>query len=111
MKPPAVTNLLLATIALLLLALLIRPLWTPSPVAAQSSQPDRLYFEPGVFMLRAADASRQVLGKVAVDLRTGDVWGFPTTTQDPYPTNPVNSKPQVSHPFLLGRFAIEETGK
>ena len=30
-------------------------------------------------------ASLQVLGKVVVDMKTGDVWGFPTLGADPYP--------------------------
>jgi hypothetical protein len=62
-------------------------------------------------MLRAADGSKQVYGKVVVDLRTGKVWGFPTGSTDPYPFNALNSKPQTSHPFPLGRFAFEDTDK
>jgi hypothetical protein len=53
---------------------------------AQSSQLSRsLYIEPGVTMLRAPDGSRQVLGKVMIDLSTGNVWGLPTTVEQPYP--------------------------
>jgi hypothetical protein len=44
-------------------------------------------------------------------MRTGKVWGFPTTTPDTYPVNAVETKPQVSHPFLLGRFAFEDVGQ
>jgi hypothetical protein len=46
-----------------------------------------------------------------VDLRTGKIWGFPTMTTDPYPFNALNSKPQTSHPFELGRFAFEDMDK
>jgi hypothetical protein len=35
-------------------------------------------------MLRAPDNGRQVLGKVVVDLRNSNIWGFPTLTQEPY---------------------------
>jgi hypothetical protein len=62
-------------------------------------------------MLRAPDGSRQVYGRVVVDMRTGKVWGFPTTTTDTYPTNAMETKPQVSHPFALARFAFEDTEK
>jgi hypothetical protein len=109
-RPQTLTNLLLCAIALLLFAVLLRPTLT-STVQAQSSQAAPLYFEPGVYMLRSPDASRQVFGKVAVDLRTGTVWGFPTTSQDPYPTNAMDSKPPTSRPFVLGRFAVEDTNK
>ncbi|MDE1175487.1 MAG: hypothetical protein PW789_02665 [Edaphobacter sp.] len=46
---------------------------------------------------------------MVVDLRNGRVWAFPTSTVLPYPTDPINSRPQVSHPFLVGRFALEDT--
>lgn len=109
MKPQTTTHLLLGLIAALLLGLLTRPMWTVQPVHADSAPPYTLWFEPGVYMLRAPDASRQVFGKVAVDLRTGTVWGFPTNTQDPYPNNPVEAKPITSHPFILSRYALEDT--
>ena len=102
-------TIVIGVIAVLLLGSLTRPLWTPRTVHADSGAPYDLWFEPGVYMLRAPDASRQVFGKVAIDLRTGTIWGFPTTTQDPYPSNPTDSKPVTSHPFLLGRYAVEDT--
>ena len=46
-----------------------------------------------------------------IDMRNGKVWGFPTTGTDTYPTNAMDSKPQVSHPFVLGRFAFEDIEK
>ena len=85
MRGPSTTNLLLGLIALLLTALLFQPLWKLPAVSADSVQEYPLSFEPGVYMLRAPDGSRQVFGRVAIDRRTGTVWGFPTTTQDPYP--------------------------
>lgn len=110
-RRPSTTNLLLGLIALLLAGLLLRPLWTAPVVSADTGQPYPLFIEPGVSMLRAPDGSRQVFGKVAIDMRTGTVWGFPTTTQDPYPVNAVESKPQTSRPFVLGRYALEDTAK
>jgi hypothetical protein len=108
MKSLRTTNVLLAAIALLLFALVLRPLRAPDSVYAQSPDTD-YFFEPGVFFVRAPDNSQQVYAKVVVDLRNGRVWGFPTLTPLPYPSDPVYSKPQTSHPFELGRFALEDT--
>jgi hypothetical protein len=46
-----------------------------------------------------------------VDMRTGKVWGFPTFGTDNYPVNLADSKPRTSHPFVLGKFAFEDTDK
>jgi hypothetical protein len=85
----------------------IASLWIrqPQPVHAQSASRN-LFVEPGVHMLRAPDGSRQVLGKVFVDLNTGDVWGFPTTTPSPFPVDVANSVPPVSKPFRLGQYDL-----
>jgi hypothetical protein len=110
MKSLRTTNLLLAAIALLLLALALRPLREPVPVMAQS--PDTDYFiEPGTFMVRSYDTNQQVYSKIIVDLRNGRVWAFPTITPSPYPVDPVTGKSQTSHPFMVGRFALEDTKK
>jgi hypothetical protein len=111
MRKDSVTNFLLLVIALALIAIAVRPYLAPHAVEAQSSTPYPLYFEPGTQMLRAPDGSRQVYGRVVVDMRTGKIWGFPTTTPDTYPVNAVDTKPQVSHPFVLGRFAFEDTDR
>ena len=108
MKNISLTNLLLSIIAIALVAIAIRPYVAPSTVKAQSSSVYPLYFEPGTQMLRAPDGSKQVYGRVVVDMRNGKVWGFPTYTPDTYPTNPVDTKSQVSHPFYLGKFAFED---
>jgi hypothetical protein len=107
MKPINTTNVLLSIIALLLFAIAIRPFKSPEPVQAQVSS-SNVFIEPGVHMLRAPDNRRQVLGKVVVDLRNGRVWGFPTNGQQPYLMNTVTSRIEVSHPFELGRFALED---
>jgi hypothetical protein len=104
------TNLLLAAIALLLLGLVLRPVRAPEPVMAQSADTD-YFFEPGTFLVRAPDNSQQVYAKVVVDLRNGRVWAFPTLTPAPYPSDPIYNKPQTSHPFAIGRFALEDTKK
>jgi hypothetical protein len=110
MKSLKITNLLLAAIAFLLLGLVLRPMRVPDPVLAQSSDTD-YFFEPGTFLVRAPDNSQQVYAKVVVDLRNGRVWAFPTLTPAPYPSDPIYNKPQTSHPFEIGRFALEDTKK
>jgi hypothetical protein len=111
MKPLTLTNILLLSIAVLLLILALRPLATPQPVRAQGSDAYPFYLEPGTYMLRATDGSSQVYGKVVVDLRNGKIWGFPTLGPQPFPINMIDSKPQTTHPFPLGRFAFEDTNK
>ena len=101
------TNALLGLIAISLMALVARPYLAPAAVHADEKSFDPMYFEPGVYMLRKAQGG-QVLGKVAINLRTGNVYGFPTTTSDPYPASPIDNKPQLSHAIPLGRFAVEE---
>ena len=97
-------RLLILTL-LLAVADLTKLIWSPAPQAVQAqSLSSPLYIEPGVTMLRAPDGSRQVLGKVVVDLRNGNVWGFPTTVQQPFPVDVTKKDPPTSTPFRLGRF-------
>lgn len=111
MKQPSQTNLLLLVIAIALVAIALQPYLNPAPSYAQSASDRAFYVEPGVHMLRAPDGSTQVYGKVVTDLRTGRIWGFPTLSADPYPSNPMDSKPQTSHPFVLGKFAVDDMQK
>jgi hypothetical protein len=105
MKKDGLMKVELGLIIALLAAIAMRPFAAPGISHAQSSQPSRsLYIEPGVTMLRAPDGSRQVLGKVMIDLDTGKVWGLPTTVQQPYPIDSMRSKPPTSVPFLLAKF-------
>jgi hypothetical protein len=110
MKSEALTKLMLALIAIFLGIIAFRPVLAPAPVQAQSSGYP-LYIEPGYQMLRNPDGSRQVWGKVMIDLRNGNVWGFPTTVESVYPVNGVATKAPTSHPFLLGKFDFSETDK
>jgi hypothetical protein len=43
-------------------------------------------------------------GKVVIDLRTGEVWGFPTLDRVPYPVDWTKPTPPVSSPMYLGKF-------
>jgi len=111
MKRDWLSKFLLAVIAVSLAAIALRPYVIPSAVVAQSGESRALFIEPGTSMLRAPDGSRQVLGKVVIDLRNGNVWGFPTLGQAPYPLASPNTTPPTSHPFLLGNFALREVDK
>jgi len=99
---------LLAVIALLLGVIVVRPYVAPPPVSAQSAEPSPVFVEPGTTMLRAPDGSRQVLGKVVIDMRNGNVWGFPTLGREPYPIAGASSTSPTSRPFLLGKFALSD---
>jgi len=104
-------NLLLLVIAVALVAIATRTYIAPRAVKAQSSSAYPLYFEPGTQILRTPDGSKQLYGRVVVDMRNGKVWGFPTNTPDTYPVNQMDSKPQISRPFYLGRFAFEDVDR
>jgi len=106
-----ITNLLLLVIAVALLAIAIEPYFTPRPAQAQVLADYPLYFEPGVYLLRAPDGTSQIYGKVVVDLRTGKIFGFPTYGQQPYPIDVTTTKPITSKPIVLGRFALEDTDR
>ncbi|HTD95746.1 MAG TPA: hypothetical protein VK627_02415 [Edaphobacter sp.] len=111
MKPNSLTNLLLLLIAALLATIAFRHFETPTPVQAQDVAPYPFFFEPGTYLLRTPDGTTQVYGKVAIDMRNGRIWGFPTGGPQPFPVNMVNPKPVTTHPFDMGRFALEDTDK
>ncbi len=102
MKLDSTIKLLLAAAVLFLGMIALRPLLQPTPVSAQTNDTRRFYVEPGTTMLRKPDGSAQVYGKVFIDMQTGDVWGFPTNSTDPYPQNPTSSEPPKSRPMYLG---------
>ena len=80
-----------------------------TPVEAQSPGTS-LYVEPGIVSIRKPDGGSNLGdGKMVIDLKTGDVWGFPTTLMgSPYPVDPINPEPPVSKPIYLGRFDFSE---
>ena len=102
---------LLGVIAISLVAIALHPYVFPPAAMAQSGEDHVFFVEPGVTMLRAPDGSRQVLGKVIIDMRNGNVWGFPTLAHEPYPAAGPSSVPPTSHPFLLGKFALSDMEK
>jgi hypothetical protein len=112
MKFKLLAQVVLVLIVLLLGTTVLRQFLAPTVAKAQSPDVYPFYIEPGTRMLRAPDNNRQVLGKVVIDLRNGNIWGFPTLTQEPYPIDATgNTKIPISHPFLLGKFDFAATNK
>lgn len=97
------TKAVLTVIAILLAAIAFQPALFPTPASAQQGYP-YLYVEPGIVNLRKPDGTRQVRGKVVIDMRNGDIWGFPTDAPVPYPIDMTKTDPPVSAPIYLGRF-------
>ena len=97
------TKIVLTALAVILGILAVQPLLSPTPAQAQSDS-SNLYIEPGVTTIRKTDGSYLGDGKVVIDRKTGDIWGFPTfVTGAVYPVDPLNS-PATSKPSYLGRF-------
>jgi hypothetical protein len=72
-------------------AIAVEPIFAPRP--RRHNPPLSVYIEPGSEMLRAPDGSKQVYGKVVVDMRTGKIWGFPTNAPQSYPIAGLQNKP------------------
>lgn len=108
MKLDRLTKALLVVIAILLGALVFRPLIHPAPVRAQVEEGYPFYVEPGYTMLRKPDGTAQMYGKVVIDMRSGDIWGFPTLTQGPYPVDTAKATPPKSYPMYLGKFMFSD---
>lgn len=105
MRHSRYTDTILTVIAVLLAVLALRPLASPPAARAQPGQDlPCLYVEPGTTVLRKPDGTAQSYGKVIIDLRLGDLWGFPTLEGVPYPVDRTKRDPPVSEPMYLGRF-------
>jgi hypothetical protein len=98
------TKAVLTAITLLLAVLALQSTLHTVPVLADSDQP-HFYIEPGITNLRKTDGSSLGDGKVVIDLRNGDVWGFPTVQFGAlYPVDISTNKPPTATPTYLGRF-------
>ena len=85
-----------------LLVLALRPAATVRAQAVSGNW----YVEPRTVLVPAPDGGGQVEGKVMIDLRNGDIWGFPTKSMLPYPVDPLRKEPPVVKPVYLGRFDL-----
>jgi hypothetical protein len=95
----------------LFLAIVLARVLRPAPVQAQVEQGYPFYVEPGYTMLRKPDGTAQVYGKMVIDMRNGDIWGFPTLTQSPYPVDTTQTRPPQSSPIYLGKFLFNQATK
>lgn len=99
---------LLVVIAIFVGVIAFRPVAQPPSVLAQGGSPYPYFIEQGTVSLKKPDGN-VTWGKVVVDLRTGDVWGFPMKAQNtPYPVYGPGDTSKVSHPMYLGRMAFDE---
>jgi hypothetical protein len=105
MKLNVFDRALLALAAMFLGVMALRPLFTPEIARAQEMHPN-LYIEPGVRTILSPDRTRQVKGKIVVDLSNGNIWGFPTAEESPYPIDRTRPQPATSVPIYLGRFDL-----
>ena len=64
-----------------------------------------LRFDPEVRQIDVPGGSASLSGRIAIDIRTGYVYGFPTNGVA-YPRNLQSNTLAVSKPILLGRFDI-----
>jgi hypothetical protein len=94
-------NVMLTLCAVFLLILILRP---AAQVQAQAGN-GPWYVEPRTVLVTDADGG-QVQGKVMIDLRNGDIWGFPTKSMLPYPVDPLRKDSPVVKPVYLGRFDL-----
>ena len=108
MKLDWFVKILLVSVVVLLAVLVFRPVAHPPSVLAQSGSPYPYFIEQGTVSLKKPDGNI-AWGKVVVDMRTGDVWGFPMKAQNtPYPVYGASDTPRVSHPMYLGKMAFSE---
>ena len=99
---------ILLLIVVLLGVLVFRPLVQPVPAHAQADDGYPFYVEPGYTMIRKPDGTAQMYGKMVIDMRNGDVWGFPTLAQGPYPVDTAKTTPPKSYPIYLGKFMFSD---
>lgn len=87
----------------------MRPLLVPEVAQAESDK-GHFYVEPGTHLLVTPDRS-QAQGKVMIDLSTGNIWGFPTAQDLPYPIDTFKAQAATSSPIYLGKFDLAAARK
>ena len=106
MKPDLYSKIVLSVIAVFLGMLAVRPFTASQTVQAESRIPYTvLQFDQRLSQIESSRGS--MMGRIAIDLRTGNIYGFPTDALG-YPRNPVKSDLAVSDPILLGRFNLDK---
>lgn len=110
MKLDGLVKFLLLVIAIFLGVIALHPYLTPPAVQAQSGGAHPIYVEPGAVMLYAQNG-RNVMGRIVIDLRNGNVWGFPEFLEDSPQEFLMNPHVPTSHPVLLGKYALADMDK
>ncbi len=106
MRTDFYTKAMLTLIAVFLGILAFRPMMQPPATQAQTTTRALLHFDEKMSRIQVPDGSANLTGRVAIDLRTGNVYGFPTDVAG-YPRDVQNNRPAVSDPILLGRFNLD----
>jgi hypothetical protein len=88
----------------------LRPIFSPEVAQAQEGHA-HFYVEPGIKTILSPDRTKQVQGKIVVDLTNGNIWGFPTADDAPYPIDRTKPQPATSAPIYLGKFDLAATLK
>lgn len=94
-------KVILALVAIKLGLLILEP---AHPVVQAQSDYSHFFIEPGTTIIRDPGNGQQLQGKVVIDRRNGDVWGFPTANSAPFPVVVYSKEPPISRPVYLGRF-------
>ena len=94
---------LLALLAAIWVGAELRSLFNGEVAHAQNVERD-WHIEPGTTVVRDPVNGVQMQGKIVIDRRTGDVWGFPTASSAPCPVVLGSGAPPTSVPVYLGRF-------
>jgi len=108
MKTDWFVKFLLLVIAIFLGIIAVRPYLAPPVVEAQSGGGYPVYFAPGYVSLLDSNG-HNVWGREAIDLRNGNIWGFPGFTQEAF--RPLDNTLPTSHPILLGKYALADMDK
>jgi hypothetical protein len=107
-KSDLYTKAVLSVIAVFLGILALRPITAPQSARAESAASCApLQFDERLRQIEYSKGS--AMGRIAIDLRNGNIYGFPTDALG-YPRNPGKSEIPVSDPILLGRFNLDKLG-
>lgn len=101
-------KVLLMVIAIFLGIIALRPYVAPPVVEAQADEGYPVYIERGAVWLPSPKGG-SVAGRVVIDLRNGNIWGFPGFTQDTFDV--FDKTLPTSHPILLGKWALTDMDK
>ena len=93
----------LTAIALLLGVIAFRT----APLVRADDSPAALIFDPDVRLIQAPGGDANGPGRLAIDLHTGNIYGFPCD-QVGYPRDFNSDKLAISRPILLGRFDLHD---